>query len=115
EDYYIKRVANMAYDEKPVPDADEREMEVFRKARQNALGKYFDEEKWKQAVKEEEWKKVVYVLNRGGRFEAAGNEYVNKNKHIKIGMTDNFLKVFRFMKRLEDLTVKKLNLNNPYN
>ena len=83
EDYYIKRVANMAYDEKPVPDADEREMEVFRKARQNALGKYFDEEKWKQAVKEEEWKKVVYVLNRGGRFEAAGNEYVNKNKHIK--------------------------------
>lgn len=83
EDYYLKRVANIAFDEKPVPDADARELEVFTRARKNALGDYFDEERWKKAVKPEEWKKVVYVLNRGGRFEEAGNEYVNKNKHIK--------------------------------
>lgn len=83
EDYYIKRVANIAYDEKPVPDANPRELEVFEKARTKALGKFFDIEKWKKAVKPEEWKKVVYVLNRGGRFEAAGNEYVGN--HIKYG------------------------------
>lgn len=83
EDYYLKRIANIAYDETPVPDANAREMAVFSNARKNALGKYFDEARWQQAVKQEEWKKVVYVLNRGGRFEAAGNEYINNNKHIK--------------------------------
>lgn len=83
EDYYLKRVANIAYDETPVPDANDREMKVFTRARKNALGDYFDEERWKKAVKPEEWKKVVYVLNRGGRFEGAGNEYINNNKHIK--------------------------------
>src|SRR5699024_9622149 len=42
EDFYIKRVANIAYDDEPVPDASDREMEVFEKARKNALGKHFD-------------------------------------------------------------------------
>src|SRR5699024_666180 len=83
EDFYIKRVANIAYDEIPVPDANQRELEIFERARTNALGKFFDLEKWKKAVKPEEWKKDVYVLNRGGRFEAAGNEYVGN--HIKYG------------------------------
>ncbi|WP_019379177.1 molybdopterin-dependent oxidoreductase [Virgibacillus halodenitrificans] len=83
EDFYLKRVANIAYDEKPVPDANAREMEVFTKVRKKALGTYFDEADWKQAVKPEEWKKVVYVLNRGGRFEEAGNEYVMN--HVKYG------------------------------
>lgn len=83
EDYYLKRVANIAYDGKPVPNANAREMEVFTKVRKKALGSYFDEGRWKKAVKPEEWEKVVYVLNRGGRFEEAGNEYVNNNKHIK--------------------------------
>src|SRR5699024_10700050 len=81
EDFYIKRVANIAYDDEPVPDASDREMEVFEKARKNALGKHFDLERWKQAVKPEEWRKVVYVLNRGGRFEKSGAGYVGE--HIK--------------------------------
>lgn len=82
EDYYLKRVANIAFDgKKPVPDASSEELAVFEKARQNALGKFFDINALKQTVKPEEWKKVVYVLNRGGRFEAAGDEY--KGDHIK--------------------------------
>ncbi|WP_284139153.1 MULTISPECIES: molybdopterin-dependent oxidoreductase [unclassified Virgibacillus] len=81
EDFYIKRVANIAFDEKPVPNASSREMAIFEKARKNALGKYFDLERWKKAVKPDEWAKVVYVLNRGGRFEEAGNEYVGN--HVK--------------------------------
>nr|WP_156645322.1 molybdopterin-dependent oxidoreductase [Lentibacillus sp. JNUCC-1] len=85
EDYYIKRVANIAFDETPVPDADARELEIFTRARTKALGNYFDEARWRQAVKPEEWKKVVYVLNRGGRFEEAGNEYINN--HIKYGFS----------------------------
>src|SRR5699024_8405254 len=72
---------NMSYDDEPVTDASDREMEVFEKARKNALGKHFDLERWKQAVKPEEWRKVVYVLNRGGRFEKSGAGYVGE--HIK--------------------------------
>lgn len=83
EDFYLKRVANIAYDDTPVPDADARELEVFERARQKALGKYFNLERWQQAVKPEEWKKVVYVLNRGGRFEEAGLEY--NGNHVKYG------------------------------
>ncbi|MEI3612234.1 molybdopterin-dependent oxidoreductase [Pseudogracilibacillus sp. SO30301A] len=81
EDFYLKRVVNIAFDEKPVPDASARELEVFEKARKNALGKFFDLKKWQQAVKTEEWPKVVYVLNRGGRFEEAGFEY--NGNHVK--------------------------------
>ncbi|MEF2292745.1 molybdopterin-dependent oxidoreductase [Virgibacillus dokdonensis] len=81
EDYYLKRVANIAYDGKPVPDAVKREMTIFENARKKALGKFFDLKKWQRAVKPEEWAKVVYVLNRGGRFEEAGNEY--KSNHLK--------------------------------
>ncbi|MBS8266682.1 tetrathionate reductase subunit A [Mesobacillus boroniphilus] len=83
EDYYLKRIANIAFDgQKPVKDANAEELAIFEKARQKALGKYFDIQKLKNAVKPEEWKKVVYVLNRGGRFEAAGDEYVgNKLKY----------------------------------
>lgn len=81
EDYYIKRVANIAYDGEPVPDANSREKTIFVNARKKALGKYFDLEKWKQAVKPGEWAKVVYVLNRGGRFESEGSGYVGN--HIK--------------------------------
>lgn len=76
EDYYLKRIANIAFDgKKPVQDANAEEMKIFEKARKNALGKYFDINKLKNTVKPEEWSKVVYVLNRGGRFEPQGDEY----------------------------------------
>ena len=76
EDYYIKLAANVAFAGKePVPDADAEEMRVFTAARRKALGATFDQDAWQQAVTAPEWKKVVYVLNRGGRFEPAGKEY----------------------------------------
>ncbi|XJZ28913.1 molybdopterin-dependent oxidoreductase [Bacillota bacterium Lsc_1132] len=77
EDYYLKRVVNIAFDgKKPVQDANNEELAIFEKARKKALGKYFDINVLKNAVKPEEWKKVVYVLNRGGRFEPQGDEYI---------------------------------------
>lgn len=82
EDYYLKRVANMAFDgKKPVKDANAEELVIFEKARKNGLGKYFDIKKLQNAVKPDEWKKVVYVLNRGGRFEPMGDEY--EGNHLK--------------------------------
>src|SRR5699024_1721990 len=69
EDYWLKRAANVAYDDDaPVADASPEEEEIFIEARQKALGDTFDLAKWKSTVTEQEWKKVVTVLNRGGRF-----------------------------------------------
>ncbi|PMC74382.1 molybdopterin dinucleotide-binding protein [Brachybacterium sp. UMB0905] len=74
-DYWLKMAANVAYaGEEPVPDADGAEQEVFLRARQKALGDTFDVNRWKQAVTEEEWPKVVTVLNRGGRFSGQAEE-----------------------------------------
>lgn len=90
EDFYLRMVANIAYDIEPVPDADAREMELFMKARQKALGQYFNPERLKRAVKPEEWPKVVYVLNRGGRFEAPGDEYEGELLKYRLGAQANF-------------------------
>jgi len=98
-DFYVKMVANLAYATKtfdplsgenapdnlslppgideddfpiqvgPVEDASDRELEVFRSAHEKGLGDSFDLNRWKRAVTDEEWRKVVTVLNRGGRFE----------------------------------------------
>ncbi len=85
EDWYLKLIANMAAGDKPddnVPDASDEELTIFRKARRHLPPSVFNEEKWKAAVKPELWKKVVYVLNRGGRFapfsKAYDGDYMNK-------------------------------------
>ncbi len=80
EDLYLKEVANLAFgDKKPdpekgepgevVPDADDEEMRIFLEARRHLPKTVFDPEVWKAAVGDEWWRKVVYVLNRGGRFQ----------------------------------------------
>jgi anaerobic selenocysteine-containing dehydrogenase len=87
EDLYLKMVANVAAGEKPgeaVPDASDDEVRLFLEARRHLPKSVFDPEKWKRAVGEAWWRKVVYVLNRGGRFqdyekafkgEQLGNQY----------------------------------------
>jgi len=67
--FYLRAVANLATSEGGVPDADDRELEVFTKARKHLDKSVFDEEKWRNAAGEENWRKTVYLLNRGGRFE----------------------------------------------
>jgi tetrathionate reductase subunit A len=52
-----------------VPDADAREIEIFLKARRHLPAEVFDAARWERIVGPELWPKVVYVLNRGGRFE----------------------------------------------
>ena len=72
EDFYIRMVANLAAGDKPgdeVPDASDTEVDLFLKARRHLPKTVFDPEKWKRATGEAWWKKVIYVLNRGGRFQ----------------------------------------------
>ncbi len=79
EDYYLKMAANVAYaGGKPVPDASAEELKLFTDTRNKVLKDTWDEAAWKAAVTAEEWPKVAYVLNRGGRFEGhGGQEYEN--------------------------------------
>ena len=77
EDFHLKMIANLAAGDKPgdgVPEADAAEMELFRKARRHLPKGVFDEEKWRAAVGSH-WPQVVYLLNRGGRFEAKSGAY----------------------------------------
>jgi anaerobic selenocysteine-containing dehydrogenase len=79
EDWYLRLVANQAYgnnETDAVPDADDKEIELFRQARRHLPESVFDEARWKKALRSEtEWRKVVYVLNRGGRFDGYGKSY----------------------------------------
>ncbi len=71
EDWYLKMVANIAYGDKAdeaVPDAGPEELALFEKARRHLPLSVYDVDRWRRAVRPEEWPKVVYVLNRGGRF-----------------------------------------------
>jgi len=79
EDWYLKEVANIAFGDKKgeeVPDAGRNELVLFRKARRHLPNSVFEEARWKKALRsEKEWRKVVYVLNRGGRYDDYGKAY----------------------------------------
>ncbi len=78
EDYYLKEVANVAFGDKDgedkVPPASDEEMKIFLKARRHLSPAVFDEKRWNGAVGGM-WRRVVTVLNRGGRFEEASGAY----------------------------------------
>lgn len=91
EDYYLKAVANVAFaGQEAVPDASNEELKIFETARKQALGTFFDLSVWKKAIKPEEWAKVVYVLNRGGRFEAFGQGYEGDYIKYKLAAEADF-------------------------
>ncbi len=80
DDYYLRMVANLAFGEKSdgsgaVPDASPEEMELFRQARRHLPKSVYDEQRWKKIVGHALWPKVVYVLNRGGRFSNSSKDY----------------------------------------
>lgn len=79
DDLYLKMVANLAFGEKEdgsdsVPDADAEEMRIFSEARRFLPQSVYDEARWK-AIASDLWPKVVYMLNRGGRFQAYSKGY----------------------------------------
>ncbi|MFQ5343205.1 MAG: molybdopterin-dependent oxidoreductase, partial [Anaerolineae bacterium] len=80
EDFYLALFSNLAFGDKEdgsekLPAADEEEMRIFRAARQHLPKAIFDEEKWKRAVPADLWPSVVYLMNRGGRYEPASKTH----------------------------------------
>ena len=76
EDLYIKEVANIAFGEKAdgtdsVPEASDAEVALFLETRRHLPKTVFDADAWKAALggNESLWRRVVTVLNRGGRFQ----------------------------------------------
>ncbi len=88
EDYYLKLVANIAMGDGPgdeVPSAEDAELALFETARRHLPKVSFDPERWKRALEPSEWEKVVFVLNRGGRFEAFDKAYEGDHLHHDFG------------------------------
>jgi anaerobic selenocysteine-containing dehydrogenase len=72
EDLYLLMAANVAAGDKedPVPAASQEEIDLFVKARSHLPKTVFDPTRWAAKVGPEWWPRLVYVLNRGGRFDA---------------------------------------------
>ncbi len=68
DDFYIRMVANVATDGSPVPDADDGELALFLASRKHLPRTVFDPARWEK-IAGKNWRKVVYVLNRGGRYQ----------------------------------------------
>jgi len=77
EDWYLKFVANIAHESGGVPEASDEEVKLFVKSRRHFPKEYFSVDRYKKAVGGDEalFRKVVYVLNRGGRFENYANAF----------------------------------------
>ena len=79
DDFYIRMVANVATDGSPVPDADDAELKLFLESRKHLPKSVFDPQRWEK-IAGPNWRKVVYVLNRGGRFQEYKDIY--KGDHV---------------------------------
>ncbi|CCQ97704.1 Tetrathionate reductase subunit A [[Clostridium] ultunense Esp] len=75
EDFYLRAAANIAYDGEPVPDVDPAEVKLtgIDEMLKGAEG----------VLSQEEWRKVLYVLVRGGRFEPREAAYVGDDLKYK--------------------------------
>jgi anaerobic selenocysteine-containing dehydrogenase len=86
EDFYLKMAANVAAGEKAgdsLPEADDDELRIFLSARRHLPATVFDPAKWENAAGKANWRRVVYLLNRGGRFQDSqkafdGDKFANK-------------------------------------
>ena len=88
DDMYIRMVANIAMEEPAVPDASDEEVELFIKAREHLPKSVFDVERWKR-IAGPYFKKVVYILNRGGRFQDYKEVYQGEQVANKYGRLVN--------------------------
>ncbi len=93
DDFYVRMAANLAFGERAdgsdaVPEASDEEIEFFLKARRHLPRSVFDPARWQAILGDESlWRRTVYVLNRGGRFENFEAAYLPdgtiKNKYGK--------------------------------
>jgi anaerobic selenocysteine-containing dehydrogenase len=90
EDLYLRMAANIAFGDKAdgsekVPAADPKELALFSQARRHLPAPAFDLNRWKETVGPDWWAQVVYVLNRGGRFQAYAKAYKEDQLANKYG------------------------------
>ncbi|MEK7880230.1 MAG: molybdopterin dinucleotide binding domain-containing protein, partial [candidate division NC10 bacterium] len=84
---YLRMAANLAVGDKPdeaLADATAEEIRIFLESRKHLPKSVFDPDRWKQIVGEDLWPKVVFLLNRGGRFDDFAKGYdgeLLKNKY----------------------------------
>ncbi len=95
DDWFLKPIANIAMGDAEgdaVPAASAEEMELFRQARRHLPPFVFDEERLRKAAGEAYWPHVVYVLNRGGRFEDSDRMHKgNRQSHPFKGIFQLFV------------------------
>jgi anaerobic selenocysteine-containing dehydrogenase len=90
EDMYLRMVANIAFGDKPdgsekVPAASAEEIKIFEKARRHLPPTVYDLKRWQTVVGPEWWPHVVYVMNRGGRFQEYQKAYKDGQLANKYG------------------------------
>lgn len=90
EDWYLKLHTNLAWDGKGTPDATAEEMELFRKTHRHLQPSVYSEERWRKTVRPEDWPKLVYLLNRGGRFDSSETAYAGNTFTAKLGGVNRF-------------------------
>jgi len=85
EDVYLKMVANIAAGDGPaadwVPEVSPDELDLFLRSRAHLPAPVYDPVKWQGGAGDAWWPRVVYVLNRGGRFHRdaySGDKLKNK-------------------------------------
>lgn len=74
EDLYLLFAANVAAGDKedPVPAAEQDEIDLFLRSRAHLPKTVFDPDRWAATVGPDWWPRLVYILNRGGRFSGEG-------------------------------------------
>ncbi len=101
EDWYLKMATNIAAGDHhgdDLPDADARELAIFKKARRHMSADTFDFDRWSKACTDangKNWfKKTVYLLNRGVR----GEDFTNYTKNVENSdkILHKFGKMFNF-------------------
>ncbi len=90
EDLYLRMVANIAFGDKPdgsekVPAASAEEIQIFEQARRHLPPTVYDAKRWEAVVGEDWWPHVVYVMNRGGRFQEYHKAYKDGQLANKYG------------------------------
>lgn len=89
DDLYIRMVANIATDTgAPVPDADDQELRLFIDSRKHLPKTVFDPARWEK-ICGQNWRKVVTLLNRGGRFQDYKDQYKGAQVANKYGKLIN--------------------------
>ncbi len=104
-DFFLKGIANVAYaDNKPVQDITSAEIKM--QDLDTALGQ------WNESLKADEWKKAMFVISRGGRFEHSGAGFDGDNR-VFIDSKCFTLYNEKFLESCHPVTGERLQYGTP--